>query len=376
MEKINYKAIVSDFYNPSKGSEWIVPELALDRMTDHKNLLFFCMFDNYDQVVEVRKKYNFLNVKPYYYKFKNKDNNHANKMILMVDMLFFYISIRPLLKKSHFIWKIGQVNYIFNLLFLMVCRCTMIGPISGFEETNIRTKLFFRYVPINLRVRYYFYSKVNMIGKIIFKFLLRLRKSQFIFATSNDFVSDGLQIVESRVNFDNISYVDRKSKNILWSGSLIHRKNPFFYLSVIDFIQNKIKDSSLQFHMIASGPLKCEVLKFIEEKKLNVYLSDFIPKSLFLKQLSQYDTVFVTAIREANSVFLLESLQRNFKFICPGLSGMRDLFHCYDVNSDDIYYDIYKMLKSESNNINDSFVLLLRDNENKLGDMLENNILS
>jgi glycosyltransferase involved in cell wall biosynthesis len=353
--------IVSDMIDPSKGSEFRIALKPLLLLKDellryYKNITLFVPVrnNNIENLKDWFKEEGILNVTVKAYKFQYQDDlgNHKNKYWFIKDLKAFYkhvrLSIPNTASESNVIFKCGQVNWFFYLLFLVFFKIqtkerVVCAPISGFNYIklsdciglSIQTKLYYR-----------FYNLVIRFARTTFKTFYVFNKNySFLFATKSDcqtFYSDNIDSkLYSEIEYNltnrkelNENYVAKNrnisfpqdSKFMLWSGHLVHRKNPILALQIISRLLEINKDLTIFF--VGDGPL-VEDVKLVMNNSGLTFNDRFnyipkLPRLEFLNLIKQINYVLITSLREVNSMFFLETLYENKFVFAIKNSGLQD----------------------------------------------------
>jgi glycosyltransferase involved in cell wall biosynthesis len=353
--------IVSDMIDPSKGSEFRIALKPLLLLKDEllrydKNITLFVPIrnNNIENLKDWLKEEGILNVTVKAYKFQYQDDlgNHKNKYWFIKDLKAFYkhvrLSILYTTSESNVIFKCGQVNWFFYLLFLIFFKTqanerVVCAPISGFNYIklsdciglSIQTKLYYR-----------FYNLVIWFARQIFKtFYIFNKNYSFLFATKSDcqnfYSNDSDSKLYSEIEHNitnkkelnencaaenrNISF-PRYSNAMLWSGHLVHRKNPILALQIIAGLLEMNKNLTIFF--VGEGPLDDDVKLLMNNSGLTIndrfnYIPK-LPRLEFLKLIKQVNYVLITSLREVNSMFFLETLNENKFVFALNNSGLQD----------------------------------------------------
>jgi hypothetical protein len=147
--------IVSDMIDPSRGSEFRIALKPLLLLKDEllrydKNITLFVPVrnNNIENLKDWLKEEDILNVTVKAYKFQYQDDlgNHKNKYWFIKDLKAFYkhvrLSIPNTASESNVIFKSGQVNWFFYLLFLIFFKTqakerVVCAPVSGFNYIKL-----------------------------------------------------------------------------------------------------------------------------------------------------------------------------------------------------------------------------------------------
>ena len=275
-------------------------------------------------------------------RFAKNDGDHPTRLHFFADLMRLYRAALRTTDTHTVIWKSGQVNVLFYLPFLFVQKKIILGAISGLEYPPLRAIA--RYGPRSLLIKYSLYALLIFLERTVFHFALRLRRHPLtlLFATQIDrsvfartvavrphllrdavYSEVDLESILASVPGPNAKKPDKETTCLLWSGALIHRKNPVAALRVLaKAVQYGSKTEAL---IVGKGPLESQLIeemKSVASPQLT-HLRGLTRKG-FLAQLGQFDAVLVTSWREANSVFVFEALAAGCPVVAGNISGMRD----------------------------------------------------
>lgn len=367
--------ILTDLFDPAKGSEFQVPSKFIKEFLDESpnkkiSIYTFDREDNSRNIHNWIKLNNFQNrieVNLFKFKFSSDGVNHRFSFLFYFDLLALYKYCLKNSDTSQSIYKIGQVSFLFNLHALFSKRVKLIGPISGFELSPIIAIFKLGYFALAIK-----YLSIFLLSKtFIFFVWLRIKyyKEDFhlIFATEADKMRFNTSLFDcsnfytyliSEINIKELLILNQGHTNeseeidILWSGHLVKRKNPFFAFKILSLI---IKNNpSLNILMIGSGPLEEKLSAYLHNSNIN-FLSD-LNRTEFLKVVRNSKCVFISSFREVNSVFIFECLANNKKIIVPNLSGMKNVFKNYPNN-------VYDMSSNNVNEISNQIFEILKDED-------------
>jgi glycosyltransferase involved in cell wall biosynthesis len=275
-------------------------------------------------------------------KHSDFDGNHRSRLHFALDLKRLYLAAVSNLDQESVVWKSGQVNFIFNLPFLLLKRPLILGPVSGFEYPPVWKILKYGYR--SLFVKYAAYLTIIALGRQLYKALISLRAkpTALLLATPSD--CEIFRSIKGRAKaeffVELISEVDiesvlrdvpcsklvderQKKKVFLWSGALNERKNPATAVKIFCEVLNL--DPNAEVLLIGNGPLK----RIVEESVSDVasermkYLETLSRKD-FLRTLKEVDAVLVTSWREVNSVFVFEAFAAGCSVVSSDVSGMSD----------------------------------------------------
>lgn len=349
MKTLKNLYIISDIVDPKKGSEFRIalkPLEILGKDFDVKfksiNLLVARRNDNIENINNWLQQKEIKNVVVKEFPFQNADakGNHRNSFFYIKDLVRFYKKCRNVIPKTEgsIIFKCGQVNWFFCLIFLLNFKKSkfekmLCAPVSGFIYIKIKDCI---NLSIKSKIYYLFYNLIIFLGRIIFKFLFMHKKNlHFLFATYDDskvFFNQNIENkIYSEIDFDNLKTLNEKPKqpqnnqiSVLWSGQLIDRKNPILALQIAKQILQKT--TNIKFNFVGEGPLQNEVSNFIKSNNLfeNINYIPKLERTAFLELIKQNDFVFITSLREVNSLFFIESVLENKKIFALKNSGLVD----------------------------------------------------
>jgi glycosyltransferase involved in cell wall biosynthesis len=353
--------IVSDMIDPSRGSEFRIALKPLLLLKDEllrydKNITLFVPVrnNNIENLKDWLKEEDILNVTVKAYKFQYQDDlgNHKNKYWFIKDLKAFYkhvrLSIPNTASESNVIFKSGQVNWFFYLLFLIFFKTqakerVVCAPVSGFNYIKLSDCIG---LSMHSKLYYRFYNLVIWFARQIFKtFYIFNKNYSFLFATksdcqnfySNDSDSKLYSEIEHNITNKKELYGNSAGKNshisfpqdsnvMLWSGHLVHRKNPILALQIITRLLEMNKNLTIFF--VGEGPLDDDVKLLMNNSGLTIndrfnYIPK-LPRLEFLQLIKQVNYVLITSLREVNSMFFLEALRENKFVFALKNSGLQD----------------------------------------------------
>ena len=340
--------LISDIFDPSRGSEFQVAIKPLRNLISlHKNINFWYL-ERGDAVQRTQiwlAENNYedrVTIHPVQMKFSDSAGNHRFRILFVLDLLRLYIFAIKSSDSESVIWKAGQVNITFNLVFLLLSRKVICGPISGLEYPPILAIL--REKSYSFFVRYFCYAVLIIIVKCILRVILTFKKNETIIlcATKNDleFIrsisvrnNSVLSYHYTEIDLETLLYsctsvgqtAATRTRNVIWCGSFIDRKNPEFAITAA--LHACSSDPDIEFTFVGEGPLlnHCKDLALMSGYKDRLHFITFMPRRKLLDMLPQFDIAFVTSWREVNSVFIFEAISKGLLIVSPDLSGMRDL---------------------------------------------------
>jgi len=371
--------LISDLIDPSKGSEFrhglklikILYEKENSFSTD-VTLLIPRRDNNIENLKIWLEQQAIITLKIKEFEFKNAKPNgdHKNKILFIKDLISFYKDCRNKIndETTHetIIFKCGQINWLFNFIFLFFIKRKnaeniVCAPISGFSFIHLRDCI---KLPFKSKLYYILYNIIICLGRIVYKtFYIHKKNYNFLFATYDDakvFYKDNLKSkIYSEVEpFEDNAYsnlnimndsplnLQHKSITVLWSGHLIQRKNPLLALSIISEILKKL--DFIDFYFVGEGPLSAKVRDMMAKENLIGHVNfKYIPKMPrieFLQLIKKVNFILITSLREVNSLFFLEALSANKKIIALKNSGLIDFNLENVVLYDSIIYDDAKKI--------------------------------
>lgn len=268
--------------------------------------------------------------------------HHRHRLDLALDLLHLYRCARVGMASGDTVWKCGQSNFAFYLLFLMVCRADAIGPISGFERPPWRPVA---NVPLGLGLYYAAYAMVILAAGAVFRALHRRRPGMWMLAATEAdraALKTALPyqtLLISEVSLDDLAVVTGSDAKwnveagnsspalptVLWAGSLIHRKNPLLALDVMARVLER--DATALALMVGSGPLEAPLRRRWAQLPAAVQARICIeppqPRSEFTRVLARSKVLLVTSLREVNSVLVLEAMAQGLAVVSTAVSGMQ-----------------------------------------------------
>ena len=160
----------------------------------------------------------------------------------------------------------------------------------------------------------------TQIDKNVFNHVLNRKKNIFGGLCSEINLSDIIEQVS--VSRGNTRESNQKGIRILWSGAMIHRKNP---IAAVKVFQTLLKmNSKVEVSMVGQGSLVTPLKRLILPNSGNrLKLKSNLSREEFLTSLGSYDVVLVTSWREANSSFIFEALASGCLVVSSEVSGMR-----------------------------------------------------
>lgn len=407
--------IVSDMIDPAKGSEFRIALKPLEilksefcaNFAKEITLIVPIRNENIDNLQLWLKEQGITNVIIKAVKFERQleNGNHKSKYEFIRDLITFYEQTRVLIPKNteaaNLIFKCGQVNWFFYILFLVFFKREksekiICAPVSGFSYINLSDCFG---LPFRSKFYYRCYNGIIWIARKIFKYVfVPNEKYHFLFATYSDCkiffpkkhqsriyseidVSSGLYSDFGITNDDRYSEMLLGRKSLLWSGHLVQRKNPLLAVTIISNLLEMDEDLDVVF--VGDGPLIKEVelamaTSGLTTNKRFTYMSK-LPRPRFLELIKQVDFVLITSLREVNSLFFLEALAASRIIIALKNSGLRDFdlanVHLMDTklihSENGITAFVNRVMQEKSTNFRDTLkVLELR------GELERNNVIN
>jgi len=340
--------LITDIFDPSKGSEWQVavkPIRHLVSLGKSVELWYLEGGDStsFQQRWLIENGYDgFVNLRPVKMKFADQNGNHFFRLLFLLDLLRLYVLALKRIGPDSLIWKAGQVNIIFNLIFISLRKKIICGPVSGLEFPPVY--YIFRNRSFNLFIKYLFYVLLIFFVKFILKVIFTFKRHDIVIlcATKTDldiirFLSKRNNAIKSyqytEVDIETLLIKNKlvrketalRGKNIIWCGSFIERKNPLFAIKTALYTCSI--DRHVEFTFIGEGPQlqRCKDLALGSKDKDRIHFLTFMPREKLLSTLPMYDIAFVTSWREVNSVFIFEAISRGLIIVSSNISGMREL---------------------------------------------------
>lgn len=273
--------------------------------------------------------------------------DHRRRVDLLLDLACLYRAVRAAVRPEDRVWKCGQPNFVFALWFLAHGHADAIGPIAGFERPPWRAV---RHLPSSMAARYLAYGLAAAAGGAAFRWLQGRRPALWLLpATAEDAVAlgaapeatpaavDARRVLRwSEVSIDDlvpedagpprVGGVPSAGPRLVWSGALIHRKNPLLALEVLARLLDETPGACAT--MIGSGPLQPKLQRawaaLPERVRLRLRLEPLRPRAEFLHLLADAHVLLVTSLREVNSVLVHEAFARGLVVVSTAVSGMRE----------------------------------------------------
>lgn len=336
---------ITDLFDPKLGSEFQVASKFMQYLENAQDcdvtLLTLRREKNLKNISTWMKLHGIqrINVELIPMLFSNTEGHHKSRLLFFLDLIRFYLKCFFRQRDYDAVWKCGQVNFIFNILFLLCPNLKILGPLSGFEYPPI--KEIYKDGDIVLFIRYMFYSAIIFIALQIFKlaFILKKNLRYIIFATKKDLESfpsinkdRGFVISEIDISFllseikakSSIkkSIISKKRLKLLWVGSLVRRKRPIKAAELMMFLAQR--NENISCTMLGDGPLSEKVIKKGFGLKPDTSLASEVTREEVFNLVQESDLILITSWREVNSVFLFEVLASNVSILAPNISGMCD----------------------------------------------------
>lgn len=339
--------IVSDLFDPTRGSEFQVPQVALSalatchagpillwttrRGSNERHIQTWLSQRGLDSRVELR----LVDMKR-----ADAEGNHATPWHFLLDLTNLYRRAADGICPGEFVWKSGQANVLFNLIALLWLRCDILGPLTGLERPWFGKT---QGLSGRFRLRYALYSVVLIFARRFLGIAHRMGRFRYVVAaTSHDLLALPVALQSMSVHHPEVDVEDllermqgspkcRPSKlasgtQLLWAGALIERKNPLLALEI--FARVLSRHPEVQARMIGTGPLHSAVETALAAQHCSIRgrltLQEFVSRSDFIVILGHIDILLVTSVREANSVLVLEALAAGVTVVSTGVSGMLD----------------------------------------------------
>ena len=115
-------------------------------------------------------------------KYSQDNINDKIKIYYVLETNQFYNKVKNKLLKDSLVWKIGQVNFLFNFIFILKFKNKLIGPLSGFSIPPVLAKN----MTFNLRIKYFFYGLIIFLTRPIFLKIIRYQNHHLFAATKYD----------------------------------------------------------------------------------------------------------------------------------------------------------------------------------------------
>jgi glycosyltransferase involved in cell wall biosynthesis len=339
--------IVSDLFDPFRGSEFQVPQVALEALARcHAGPIVLWTTRRGSNQLHVqtwlrqRNLAHRVELRLMDMKRADADGHHATPWHFLLDLTDLYRRAARGIRPGEFVWKSGQANILFNLVALLWLRCDVLGPLSGLERPWFgKTKG----ITGRFRRRYALYAAVLGVARRVLGLAHRWGRFRFVVAaTSHDLLAMPVALQIMSVHHPEVDVEDllarvqaprdwRPSKvncgvRLLWAGALIERKNPL--LAVEIFARALSLHPEAKARMIGVGPLQSavEAALAIHDSSIRgrLTLLEFVPRSDFIVLLGEIDILLVTSVREANSVLVLEALAAGVTVVSTAVSGMLD----------------------------------------------------
>lgn len=346
--------------DPAKGSEFRIALKPLEILKSEScanyakeiTLIVPIRNDNIENLRHWLMEQGIINVIIKAVKFERQlDNgNHKSKYEFIKDLIEFYKQSRVLIPKNtedaNVIFKCGQVNWFFYLLFLVFFKREkseniICAPVSGFSYIKLHDCIG---LPFRSKLYYRCYNGIIWIARKFFKHLfIPNKKYHFLFATYSDckifFPEKYMSRIYSEIDLHSGLYDDvgianddlnsemiKGDKSLLWSGHLVQRKNPLLAVTIISKLLEMDKELDVVF--VGEGPLNREVELAMAAFGLTTnerftYMPK-LPRPKFLQLIKQVDFVLITSLREVNSLFFLEALAVSKIVIALKNSGLKD----------------------------------------------------
>lgn len=214
---------------------------------------------------------------------------------ILKEKIFFLFVISMILKEKPDIIHLILIQkslvplYIFLCLFKKLLKIKVVGTVAS-----------------------YLYAKeINLtkFEKLVYK----------IFIKSSDFIDSlypSIKLKYSNLRISPCSFTDynkfqsREKENIIvFAGRLINEKNPFLFIQSINKMINIYHDDKAKkwkYYIMGNGPLKEELIKYVQQKKLEKYIyfgegdiSNILSISKIFVSLQQFENYPSQAILEA-----------------------------------------------------------------------------
>jgi glycosyltransferase involved in cell wall biosynthesis len=339
--------IVSDLFDPSRGSEFQVPQVALAALARcHTGpILLWTTRRGSNQLhiqtwLSERGLDNRVELRLVKMKRADAEGHHAKPWHLMLDLTDLYRRAAGEIRPGEFVWKSGQANVLFNLVALLWLRCDILGPLTGLERPWFgKTKG----ITGRFRCNYALYAAVLGVARQLLGIAHRWGRFRFVVAaTSHDLLAMPVGLQSMSVHHPEVDVEDLMKRvqeppdcrpsgitsgtRLLWAGALIERKNPLLALEV--FARALARHTEAKARMIGTGPLYSAVVTALAAHDSSIRgrltLQEFVSRSEFIVLLDQIDILLVTSVREANSVLVIEALAAGVTVVSTGVSGMLD----------------------------------------------------
>ena len=341
--------IICDLFDPSMGSEFnvgtsIMNMLAVADLNEFNyKIITPGRANNQNSVAtylgELKKRHPLLNlsVKFIPFRYANSSGHHKNVFFFLLDLILFYKDAASLIPAGGLVWKCSSVNLFFLIMSSFFLYISIAGPVSGFKKT---LPLIVPCVSIKTKIRYCLYSCFIFIQEfllLILKSTGRLSPKLLLGSTTYDCQSlkryfphaKVIHCMETLHDLRNpgspkvLMNKPHSQMRILWSGSLIARKNPLFAIKLFEKIRKHVNAT---LTIVGDGPLQTDLRSLVSKSPYQQYIS-ILPstsRASFLKILEYSDILLVTSFREANSFLVTEAVLKRVFVVAPRLNGFID----------------------------------------------------
>ena len=339
--------LVTDLFDPALGSEFQLAPKALNALMRHgqsavrlwtcaragngSRIALWLAQRGYAERVQV-------NCVPMARAFG--DGHHRRRLDFWLDLLHLYGQVRGAVAQGDIVWKCGQANWLFYLLFMSVCRADAIGPMAGFERPPWRD---IDHMSGSLRARYFAYSGIAAAAGWMFRAVRRRRPDLWMLpATSMDWVALAgsawpRTMLVTEVSLEELTASPSTAlpaepdlqpavATVLWAGAMVHRKRPLLALEVITrVLAQDVKAKAL---MLGEGPLHAQLQQrwaaLPDKIRSRFRLEAPRTRAALAVQWAGTRVLLVTSLREANSVLVFEAMAHGLTVVSAAVSGMQD----------------------------------------------------
>ena len=341
-------AILTDIFDPSRGSEFQVAQKAIKAAVSHTSarvdVWTLRRAGNESAIGAWLQEHGLsplVRLRLVEMTWADEWGHHRSKFHFLCDLLRLWLTCLRETRSYDLLWRCGQVNFLFNLPFLALRRRLVVGPVSGFEYPPVGAIALSG--DLRLAAKYLVYAFVIAGGRVLGRLALRARSRgrpiDILLATGTDmsvfrdwsssvgapafyrYCEIDLDDLLNRIEPSGDAGPDPGAPYVLWAGEFGRRKNPLLGVQTLRLFLST--HASMRAAVIGDGPLLPVAMKSGQaEDRLR-----FVPAMQridFLRVLRGARALLVTSWREVNSVLVFEALAANVRILALRVSGMAD----------------------------------------------------
>ncbi len=268
--------------------------------------LFFKIFSS--EKIKKNKMFLYFPRIPY---FKLINYNIHYFLFLKVFKQYIYENGKPDLLHVHFsefsIWTAYKIKKSFNIPYILTE-----------HSTDFLDGKYLRRYKKNSNVYQKIHLSLKNTKKIICVSKALKNKIKYIFK-----LKDNKLVVIPNLSL-NIKYKSKKKLNdIIFVGSLEERKNPILLLKAFE----KVYNNNLNMKIIGDGDLRNQIIKFINDRKLNKFVKIYknLSRRSVIKSIGDSRILVLPSFYETFGIVVIEAYSMGVPVIMTDSYGVRDV---------------------------------------------------